>query len=533
MRREAAFRCRVVGDLHRQLEWASTSARLRLLDAAELLIREIDLDRGYPVEFVTYRLTAWKSEGDDVVETVAGEALLADLVTMIQRVSRRCALPRVRDGASAVLLDEVAEMIGVSRRTLVRMRRRGLAMRYVQCDDGRLRLGCHADVLAWFTSRCRDQTPAAALTSNPEISTREIVEAAQLLAGEMSMPRLVDAMTSRFPSRSASSIRSILRRGVDRSEITTLVQRRLGDRDEQLAWRAERRGIPVRDIAVRLGVGSSAVHRAAIRWSRRQLAVFDAVLPPALIRHDVGDGEALSPSCVTGGLGVWSDEFLMVPDAAHEADVGKILVAMHVLRRRFGVIAAGVGGQPAAGQIDRAETDLRWMTQLRFRLVMHLASTLRETVEQWCGRAPETLSLDMQRVVLRRGLAVCRSVVEHHPADEAHRLFARAHAAIDRNLAKMSVPRSDLATSRISTPPSIPLSAGEVWRDVLPDPAWSTRVGTLCPSYRQLVVARWGFCGQRPRTLQEVAQERGSTTAALARAWATAHQQLVRPQRIN
>ena len=144
MRREAAFRCRVVGNLHRQLEWASADARLRLLDAAEQLIREIDLDRGYPVEFVTYRLTAWKSESDGVVETVAGEALLADLVTMIQRVSRRCALPRIVDGTPAVLLDEVAAMLGVSRRTLVRMRRRGLAMRYVQCDDGQLRLGCRA-----------------------------------------------------------------------------------------------------------------------------------------------------------------------------------------------------------------------------------------------------------------------------------------------------------------------------------------------------------------------------------------------------
>jgi hypothetical protein len=533
MRREAAFRCSVVGDLHRQLEWASADARLRLLDAAEQLIREIDLDRGYPVEFVTFRLTAWKSDGDDVVETVAGEALLADLVTMIQRVSRRCALPLHIDGSSALLLDDVSRLLGVSQRTLVRMRRRGLAMRYVQCNDGRLRLGCRVDVLAWFKSRWSAQTQAGPSTSIEQDSAQDIVDAAQSLSSDMSLPRLVDAMALKFRNRSASSIRSVLRRGVDRGDLSTPVQRRLRDRDGQFAWRADRRGIPVRDIAARLGVGGSAVHRAVIRWRRRQIVAFQAVLPPALIGQDVGDEEALSPACVNVFLGQWSDAFVLSPQSTDIPHLEAMLVAMHVLRRRFGVIATEVCGQPAAGQIDRAETDLRWMTQLRFRLVMHLASSLTETIQQWCSRAPETLSLDMQRVLLRRGLAVCKRVVERHPAGEASRLAARARVAVDRNLAEMTVPRSDLATSRLRTPPTIPLSVSEVWRDVLPDPAWIARVDTLLPSQRELVVARWGFCGQRPRTLQDIAHERGSTVPALARAWVTAQQQLARPNRTN
>lgn len=533
MRREAAFRCRVVGNLHRQLEWASADARLRLLDAAEQLIREIDLDRGYPVEFVTYRLTAWKSESDGVVETVAGEALLADLVTMIQRVSRRCALPRIVDGTPAVLLDEVAAMLGVSRRTLVRMRRRGLAMRYVQCDDGQLRLGCREDVLKWFASWWQSQKRSAKPSSSGDGSAQDIVAAARDLQSEMSLPRMVATIATRFPNRSVSSIRSAVRRGINRGEISTLVQHRLCDRDKQFAWRADRRGIPARDIAARLGIGGSAVHRAVIRWRRQQLVLYQSVLPPALIGRDVGDEVALSPACVNSGLGLWSDEFIVSPNAVECSDLEATLVAMHVLRRRFGAIASGIRGQPAAGQIDRAETDLRWMTQLRFRLVIHLATTLRETIQQWCGRGPETLSFEAQRILLQRGLAVCRRVVEHHPADEASRLTARAHAAIDRTLAEMNMPRADLAASRVPTSPSVPLRVSEVWRDVLPEPIWERRLGQLSSSHRELVVSRWGLCGHRPRTLQEVADACGRSAPAIARVWATAQQQLVSPHQTN
>ncbi|HCA39932.1 MAG TPA: hypothetical protein DEO92_09685, partial [Phycisphaerales bacterium] len=179
MRREAAFRCSIIGELHRQLEWASKSACLRLLDAAEALIREINLDRAYPVEFVTYRLTAWKPEPNTVVETVAGEALLADLVTMIQRVSRRCALPL--DNDESVLLDGTAKVLGISRRTLVRLRRRGLAMRYVQCSDGHLRLACRMESLEWFRNQWSELIGKSHPLVGSRSSTAAILEAAKAL----------------------------------------------------------------------------------------------------------------------------------------------------------------------------------------------------------------------------------------------------------------------------------------------------------------------------------------------------------------
>jgi hypothetical protein len=525
MRREAAFRCSVVGELHRQLEWASTAARLRLLDAAESLIREIDLDRGYPVEFVTYRLTAWKPEPGTVVETVAGEALLADLVTMIQRVSRRCALPLGKD---AVLLDGTAKALGVSRRTLVRLRRRGLAMRYAQCSDGHLRLVCSKESLAWFRTRWPDLIGGAGGPAAPHSATADILRAARTMQGSATLQAMARTLAATYSDRSPSAIRSVLRRAAARGDIVLPMQSRLSHRDQRLAQRATRRGVPPAQIAAHLRIGVPSLHRALLRLRRQRLAEIHGSLPPPEVDSGVRDEETLAVPSVLSGLGSWDAIFLLDSDSADLDSPEAALRAMHVLRRRFGLVAGDAPAQPSAGQLDRAETDLRWMTQLRWQLVAHLAPVLRQTVAQWCGRSPVELPSEMQRLVLRRGLETLRVVIVHQPAAEADRLGARARAAIDLCLAGIDPPRRDLALSRLSEMPSVPMWWAEPWRDLLPDPAWEARLGRVPARHRALSILRWGFGGQRPWTLQEVADLRGCKTSALARAWAAAQRSLLR-----
>lgn len=541
MRREAAFRCRVVGELHRQLEYASIDARLRLLDAAETLIREIDLDRGYPVEFVTYRLTAWKPEPSTVVETVAGEALLADLVTMIQRLSRRCALPMDEDDCE--LLDGTAEALGVSRRTLVRLRRRGLAMRYAQCSDGHLRLACRHASLEWFRNRWPDLIDTTVRSSRQRTPPTALLDAAKTLPEAASVQAMAKTLARQFPDRTAASIRSLLRRASARGELVLPVQGRLSDRDKRFAQRATRRCVPPARIAAHLHIGVPSLHRAMLRLRMQRVMELHAALPPPPPevsrrekgvpperREDERDASALSAACVGAGLGSW-DAHLSLSGSVAEVDApAAFLLAMHVLRRRFGVMAAGGAAQPSAGQLDRAETDLRWMCQLRWALLAHLTPVLRRTVEQWCGRPPSELPAQTQRVVLRRGLEALRGVIIHQPASEADRLAARGRSAIDRCLAEIVPPRADLAFPRLSEPPALSLRRSEPSQDLLPEASWESRLPGLPALHKELSILRWGLGGRRPWTLQEVADRRGCSTSALARAWAAAQRSLVRPK---
>ena len=530
MRREAAFRCSVVGELHRQLEWASKAARLRLLDAAETLIREIDLDRAYPVEFVTFRLTAWKSESEKLVETVAGEALLADLVTMIQRVSRRCPLKLGAGGDDVVLLDGTAEALGVSRRTLVRLRARGLAMRYVQCPDGHLRLACRRESLEWFRRRWAGLRGSARGGSTPASGTAAIVEAARSLPTALSLPATVRTLAGSFPDRSPSSIRSVLRRASARGDLVLPVQGRLDARDLRFAQRATRRGESPARIAARLRVGVPSLHRALMRLRGQRIIEIHASLPSTAVPRAVLDEPALAPASVRAGLGSWDARLSLVAAGVEVASLEATLLAMHVLRRRFGVIAADIPAQPAAGPLDRAETDLRWMCQLRWQLLAHLAPVLPRTVEQWCGRPPGELSSEVQRLVLQQGIEALRTIIVRQPAAEAGRLAARARAAVDGCVAGMDPPRADLALPRLSRTPTVSLMSGEPWREVLPDPIWEHRLTDLQPPHRELASMRWGFGGRRPWTLQEAADARGCKVPALARAWAAAQRSLVRPK---
>ena len=531
MRREAAFRCSIIGELHRQLEWASKSACLRLLDAAEALIREINLDRAYPVEFVTYRLTAWKPEPNTVVETVAGEALLADLVTMIQRVSRRCALPL--DNDESVLLDGTAKVLGISRRTLVRLRRRGLAMRYVQCSDGHLRLACRMESLEWFRNQWSELIGKSHPLVGSRSSTAAILEAAKALPEATTTQATVRTLSKRFSDRSLSSIRSVLRRAAARGDVVFPMQARLSPRDKRLAQRAIRRGVAPARVAAHLNIGVPSLHRALLRLRRQRLIEIHAELPPPEVDHDVLDEQALSPMCIQAGLAAWNACLSFTESSVDVGSLEASLLALHVLRRRFGAVIQDAPAQPTAGQLDRAETDLRWMCQLRWQLLGSLAPVLRNTVEQWCGRPPLELSPEMQRAVLRRGIETLREVIVHQPAAEADRLAARARAAVALYLAGMDPPRADRALPRLSEVPSVPMWWGEMWRDVLPDPEWEARLGTLPAEHRELCILRWGFGGARPWTLQEVADMKGCKTSALARAWSAAQRSLVRPKKTS
>ena len=136
MPRTAAFTSGVLAELLRQLEYAPHSTHLRQMDAAEQLLDDLLPERLYPEDFITYRITGYRSDRPGTRTSVVGEALQRDLVTFIQSLSWELELPRDRSRGAAVEMDELARRLGVSRRTLQRCRNDGLVLHYVRQDDG-------------------------------------------------------------------------------------------------------------------------------------------------------------------------------------------------------------------------------------------------------------------------------------------------------------------------------------------------------------------------------------------------------------
>ncbi|MDP7070548.1 MAG: hypothetical protein QF561_04275 [Phycisphaerales bacterium] len=507
------------------MEWASRESVLRLLEAAELLIREANLDRAYPVEYIVWKLTGWKQEAGDTVASVPGDALVADLVTMIQRLSRRCAMdwPATQP---PLLLDEVAKSLRVSKRSLARFRRHGLVMRYVKCADGHLRLACQQDTLAWFR-RARASVCGKPRSESIRETRDAIIEAARRIDHGGGLVEMSTRLAAMFPGRSVPAIRGTLRRAVERGALPARPPRRVSQRDGRLAIRAERMGIRPSQLARRLGVGTPALHRLLQRARARQLAVVCAFLPP--VPEATDDSAVLEEVLLGSQLPLWTAEAaLNDSEAAVPGDVDLDLRGVSTLLQRIHAGVEALASQPPARDVDRVHADVLWLTKLKWRLSLRYQPVVRHSIETWSGRPASALPPEMQRRLLRAGMQRVLEVVALQRPGDRERIESRVRSAVGRMLAELETPRSDLASVRVGETPAIPLRSLERCAGALPSASWERRVATLETPHRELACCRWGLEGFRPRTLVEVASMRGKSRAAMARAWFAAQRALVR-----
>ncbi|MDP7028670.1 MAG: hypothetical protein QF733_00430 [Phycisphaerales bacterium] len=522
MPRAAAFRCGIIGELHRQLSWAPDEACERLIDSAESLVREIDLDRAYPVEFITFRLTGWKPDAASHVESVAGEALLADLVTMVQRISRRVPMDVAAGDVAVLDLDDIARALSVSRRTLVRIRRLGLLMRYGRMEDGSLRLVCAPDMLDWFRRTRADHIAGRAVPATPAEVVIELARALQPIA---TIQAAVRAIAPQCPGRSPQAIRSILRRAVASGRVQVSSRGRLTPREGRLAARAQWRGIPNEEVAERLGVSAAAAHRAAARWRADRVRAISLSLQQS--EDDGPESETvLLAEGARSGLPPWNSRVSLEPPERPAAEA-HLLAASHMLLRRVHQGVAALASQPSVQRLDRIETDLRWMTRLRWHLMMSLGLVVHQAVLARLGRQPSTMPADVQRVVLHRATGLIGDVLDRQSVASFDRLAIRVRAAVDRMLAGVRAVDPGHASVRHPEAVSVPLTSLSRWSGLLPDPRWHHAVNRLSGAQAEVCQARWGFAGDAPLTLAEIAGLRRSSRQKVAAISAAAHRNLV------
>src|SRR5690349_1346250 len=126
MARTPRFKIAAIAELFRQLEYAPPETRSRQMDATERLIADIDPQQNYPEDFITYRITGYRSDRADEPSTLVGEALLPDLVNLVLLLSKGLRLPRDFANRRALSLGETAARLNVSTKSVQRYRQRGL-----------------------------------------------------------------------------------------------------------------------------------------------------------------------------------------------------------------------------------------------------------------------------------------------------------------------------------------------------------------------------------------------------------------------
>jgi DNA-directed RNA polymerase specialized sigma24 family protein len=533
MPRVARFKIAAIGDLCRQLMYAPAEASRRQLDAAERLVAQIEPGQVYPQEFVIFRITAYRSDRTESPTALVGEALVGDLVTLIQRLSHSLDIASDDAGRTAVSLEVLARRLKVSAKTLQRYRQQGLVCHYMVFPDGAKRLACFEDAVDRFVSRNRGRLDRAATFSRVDDAVQQTIisEAReQHEARGLSLNAVAKHLAEKY-GRAHETLRSILRRH-DRAAANPIFSEPgpLRERDVRLIHRAVRFGVSAPTLARHFGKTPATIHRAVNRRRRELLEELDlSFVTLAPMDEDDAEAAVLGEPAVTANLGPMlpQHDALALIEATRavtpldERREHALACAFNLLKRRAGRSIEGLPQDPGARELDRVETDLRWAPMIGRRLVElglpGAVAAIEHDLGRGLSRQPSDEIVDLLRLavdVVGRTVAVL---------DPAHRRLARATGeAMSRALGqRQRRARAGRAATR-HRPGSVMLVGAferlcpwQAWLGLRPD--LHEAVAGLDAGQRRLVELRYGLGGDKPLTFVELADLTGATPSNVAR----------------
>jgi hypothetical protein len=277
------YRCEPLADLAKQLRYAPPPRRLRQVDQAELLYWQIDPDQNYPPAFVTFRITGYRT--DETVEpaTLVGSAVRDDLIRLVDELACTLALPIESFDQPALTIEQLAEQLNVSTRTIKRYRKQGLFARYATHTTSR---GPRKQVVflpdsvdRFRTGRGEKLADAAAFERLPEADRQEIITRARRITSRVSVSpfRVSRHLAPRYGCHPETIRRMLINHDAHDPRFAIFRDYRapLGDHDQRLIARAYHRGIPVRKIRERFACRADAIYRTVLLRRCENLRAID------------------------------------------------------------------------------------------------------------------------------------------------------------------------------------------------------------------------------------------------------------------
>lgn len=263
--------------LARELCAGLVRLRKGYVDSAEALIRIIESSRMYPYELVVYRLTGYRPGGTyPPVEALEGRTLRTDLLRLMLDVSDSFEL-RTGDYDEPVHdTRSLAERFEVSRKTIQRWRRRGLAARRLLFPDGRRRVGFLESSVNWFVGEHRRQIARSMRFHQLTDAERaDIIRRARRMAGFancslIEVSRRLAARAGRSPETIRYTIRSHDEQNPSEA-VFPYMSVPLGDREKEVIYRCFLRGVPASRLAKRYKRSRSSVYRLVNEMRAKQL----------------------------------------------------------------------------------------------------------------------------------------------------------------------------------------------------------------------------------------------------------------------
>ena len=516
----------------------SLDALRRQMLAAEALIPTIDPKAEYAVSE-----TLAKVVGAPTIlgrgQVASGRELVGDLTTLVLDLSEHLSLSPCDRPGGAGTLEELAQELGVASKTLQRWRRVGLCAHWV-VEAGRPRVAIYREALGQFAACHRSEFDRARNFRRFDADERRaLVEEGRVLVAQGLSLNLAAKQVAAAHGRSHEGVRLLFLREIG----SPVVRRRsVTERCAAFAERAWRLCIEPSRIAARLGKSESFV-RAVV--DRRRAEVLRTVQPSwvELATFDLPGADETIPNAPAARklqpLGLRDGNLIEAIESARE--IRRLHVretrahgdrdetraaAMHYLLRRASRAIDALPRWPERAVLDQIETDLRTALRLRALLVERGLVIALGRADHFHDGGPERLPSEEMRQIGRALSAAVREVVTQF--DPSRQRFERAISlAADYALAKrMPLKRQNRAGVRHASGVAQTLLAEVAQWQGLVDPIAhrAARVAAILDGSSdgnradaRLVARRYGFCGEVPRTVEQLAQEDRTTVALMTK----------------
>jgi hypothetical protein len=461
-----ALRISALADLARQLRFAPPETARRQLLRAEALLADLDPDRNYPEDWLIWKVTGYRPDLDTPA-LLPGAALRGDLPAFIERLSTAARLAPA-DHPGWLTTQALCARWNVTRKTLERWRRQGLAARRVVRDDRRwLLLYDPARVEAFARARptlSRASNPTRPKRITPEQADRWLRHARRYHTKlGWSRERIVQRLAQRT-GRAPNTLRRALAAAEARSAsavphalspaLPPVRRRFTADERAALAASAPARAARAARAAalsprLRLASRASAhrlAHRALAEALRQSLPAGphephppQPSNPPSdhWLDHPAARAGLLVPPARTLADWVHQSEAAPWPDASTER--ARALAAWALRTRARAALLAVPPAKLSAAALDAIVTDLRWELRLRAALAHSEHRATLEAIRGYLSRPLERLAPQALQALVEQCLeAVSAATERFDPVRGPGRLAAPVGLAVSRALARWS-----------------------------------------------------------------------------------------------
>ena len=494
------FRIKEMRELGDQIKIAPEHIRKKQMVSCELLAGEIESDILYPLDYVVFRLTGYRVDSENQ-PVLLGDPLKSDLVSLVAIISRALSL----SSENMLAAEQVAELFKVSMRTVSRLRKEGLVFHWVIDKNGKRRIGCNKQTALQFLSSHKERLQSATCFSQLSLKEQKtIMHAAQSYKGkELSLNALARELAKKN-HRGLETIRLLIKNDEKVQKVCKQTPP-FDQNDTRLVQRALQSGVRWRTIQNRFRRTIPALRKALLRLKSQDLHEdsIPFVAMPSFSRQDAEEvilGVRKVADTSAPRLFVDVDE--MHASSFSESDELSLVSAMHLLSFRATNAIKMLPYSPRACEIDRIETDLRWIFVLRQQLVLSALPVGLAVFVQHVERPLFELPLQQSLEITRRTLATIWDVVSNIDPNRGQKVSRLAATQIDRMLSReASIARPKRAAAkRQSMSMLFPSSALVSWSRLLPK-----KEPEVIPSKnREMYEMRFGWKG-KPKTISEIA----------------------------